>query len=226
MLRFVHPTPSPWEEVPPPWRRCLELAWESLQEGSVPVGSVITDAAGAIVAEGRNRAFGDPPPPPGLGGSYIAHAEINALAGLPPGDYPDHTIWSSLEPCFMCSAAVFHSHLGTVRFAGRDPSVSGVERLPTINEWVESRWPMRHGPLRAPLGLLAATLPLIWHLQRSPNGVVARAHRTANPSLLALAEQAAAHPDATRSSLDATAGMLWPDLVSLAADGDGPREDE
>ena len=39
------------------WERALELAWESFCGGTTPVGAVVTDAAGAIVTEGRGRRF-------------------------------------------------------------------------------------------------------------------------------------------------------------------------
>jgi len=210
---------SYWSDLPAPWRRCLHLAWESLSEGSVPVGSVITDGSGAIVAEGRNRAFGDPPPGPGLGGTYVAHAEINALASLPPGDYPDHTIWSSLEPCFMCSAAIFHSHVGTARYAAADPLMAGVSDLPDINDWVRSRWPDRVGPLAGPLGIAAGALHQVWHLRRKPEGVVAVTLRDADPGIAEVAvRMAASGPDTT---LAQTLGGVWDDLVALAWLQDG-----
>jgi tRNA(Arg) A34 adenosine deaminase TadA len=188
----MEPMPDPLDGLHPSWRRCLELAWESWREGSIPVGSVITDATGRIVAEGRNRAFGAPAPEAALAGTYVAHAEMNALAKLAPGDYPEHTIWSSLEPCFMCSAAVFHSHVGTVRFAVSDPLMTGVSSLPETNAWVRTRWPARHGPLEGHAGDFAGLLHLLWHLQRKPDGVVVRAYLRAERRLVAAAERIAA----------------------------------
>jgi tRNA(Arg) A34 adenosine deaminase TadA len=187
MLPRMTSTDRLWRATPAPWRRCLELAWDSFLEGSTPVGSVITDRDGALVAEGRNRGFGDPDPTEGLAGTYIAHAEINALAALPPGDYPDHTIWSSLEPCFMCSAAVVHSHVGIIRYAAADPLVSGVDRLPSLNSWLGSRWPQRHGPLAGALGSLCALLPVVWLLGQRAGGRVAETYREADPVLFDLA---------------------------------------
>jgi tRNA(Arg) A34 adenosine deaminase TadA len=174
-----------------PWRRCLELAWASYVEGSIPVGVVLTDAAGSIVASGRNRAFGGPNGT-GIAGSYVAHAEINALSTLAPGEYGDHVLWSSLEPCFLCSAAAAHSHVGSIRFAAADPLMRGVERLPDLNEWLRSRWPARDGPEPDPLARAAALLHLVWNVERRPDGVVARAYRAADPELLRQARSIAA----------------------------------
>lgn len=184
------PAIEPWTGIEPAWRSAFELAWESFQEGSVPVGAVITDPVGSIVAAGRNRSFAAESAP-GLGGTYIAHAEINALARLVPGEYEDHTIWSTLEPCFMCTAAIFHSHVGAARFAAADPLVEGVERLPELSRWVRSRWPERRGPEDGWLGSVAGLLHVLWHLRRKPDGVVIQVHRAEDPATLALVEQAA-----------------------------------
>ncbi len=170
-----------------PWDRCLELAWESFAEGSIPVGSVLTNEDGIVVAEGRNRAFGELLTG-GLAGSFIAHAEINVLAQLPPGEYGGHTLWSTLEPCFLCSAAAAHSHVGSLRFAAADPLMSGVERLPELNSWMESRWPSRTGPEEdQQLAAVAALLHLTWNIARRSDGVVARAYAEADPALLEVA---------------------------------------
>lgn len=178
-----------WDDLSPIWQRCFELGWESYREGSVPVGCVITEPHGNVVAEGRNRAFAADSTNPGLAGTYIAHAEINALAYLPPGDYPDHTIWSTLEPCFMCSAAVFHSHVGTVRYAAPDRLMDGVERLPELNEWVAGRWPERDGPHPGAFGAACELMHLAWSIERAPSGVMVRAYDQKNPELLLQAQR-------------------------------------
>lgn len=165
------------------WHRSLQLAWESFLEGSVPVGCVITDGSGEIVAEGRNRVASREPGEHGLAATYIAHAEINALAALPPGEFDDHTIWSTLEPCFMCSGAIVHSHIGVSRFAASDPLIGGAERMPELNAWVASRWPQRVGPDTGPLGAFCGLLHLVWHERRKPNGTVMRFHRSVDPEL-------------------------------------------
>lgn len=63
-------------------RACLELAWQALLAGTTPVGAVVTDADGVIIGSGRNAVY-DGADPPMLSGSPLAHAEINALIGLP-----------------------------------------------------------------------------------------------------------------------------------------------
>ena len=204
-----------WNGLEAPWRRTLELAWESFTEGSVPVGSVLTDDAGEPVAEARNRSRDEGRPSSGLAGSYIAHAEINALSTLPPGEYAGHVLWSSLQPCFMCSAAVLHSHVGGVRFAASDPLVAGVERLPELNPWAASRWPDRRGPASPPLADVAGLLHAVFFLELRPDGPAADVYHGEQPDLSALARRYIA--DRTLHELDGTVldalEVVWPDLV-------------
>jgi tRNA(Arg) A34 adenosine deaminase TadA len=75
-----------------PMRRALELAWDAFRAGSLPVGAVLTDGNGVVVAEGRNRIGEGVAPPGRLRGTGIAHAEMDVLAQLPMGDYSDHTL--------------------------------------------------------------------------------------------------------------------------------------
>jgi tRNA(adenine34) deaminase len=112
------------------------MAWQAHCSGNLGVGAVLTDPAGVIVATGRNRG-GDVEAPSGrLHTTYLAHAEMDVLALLPHGDYPDHTLWTTLEPCLMCASAVVLSHVGTVRYAAADPLWAGIERLPDLNAQV------------------------------------------------------------------------------------------
>ena len=172
-----------------PWRACVELAWEALQAGSVPVGAVVVDAGGGIVSRGRSRAQERGGPAGQLWGTYLAHAEVNALAALRPGDYPGHTLYTSLEPCLFCTAASVLAHVGTVRYAGADPLWSGVERLPALNAHVARCWPQRYGPLDTPLALVGTLLPLAFFLRRNPSSVVAQTHELVMPRLVGLARE-------------------------------------
>jgi hypothetical protein len=50
--------------------------------GGLAVGAVITDAGGAVIPEGRNRAYDPPGGPDALEGTPLAHAEMNAFAAV------------------------------------------------------------------------------------------------------------------------------------------------
>src|SRR5687767_519310 len=107
-----------------PWRECFELAWEAFRAGTIPVGAVVTDGSGEIVARGRNRIFEDSAPPRQIAGSWLAHAELNALAELPAlravggrSAFEGHTLYATLEPCALCMGAALMMMVGEVRFS-------------------------------------------------------------------------------------------------------------
>jgi tRNA(Arg) A34 adenosine deaminase TadA len=58
------------------WDRALELAWEAFRGGTTPVGVVVIDAAGGIVAEGRNRLI----VAEGASGCAVAFVRSDGLA--------------------------------------------------------------------------------------------------------------------------------------------------
>ncbi|PID74022.1 MAG: tRNA adenosine(34) deaminase TadA [Desulfobacterales bacterium] len=99
-------------------RRALELARRSRDAGEVPVGALITDVRGELVAEGRNRviAAGDP----------SAHAEMDAIrrAAEYMGNYRllNTTLYVTMEPCIMCMGAVIHARIERVVFGAFDTS--------------------------------------------------------------------------------------------------------
>lgn len=164
-------TPA-WARLEPPWRECFLLAWESFRAGSVPVGAVLIDAAGATVSRGRNRRNETACPAGQISASGLAHAEINALVSLPPADYGDHVMYSTLEPCLLCTAALRQCHVGTVRFAGPDPMFAGVDRIPDLNPFLGHGWTRREGPLGGPFGQLAVVLHLVWALENGARSLV------------------------------------------------------
>jgi hypothetical protein len=65
---------------------------------------------------------------------------------MPRGDYTDYTLYSTLEPCLLCTGAVCHTRIGQVRYASADPIFVGLDRLPELNAHVARRWPRWYGP--------------------------------------------------------------------------------
>ncbi|MFJ9946764.1 deaminase [Kitasatospora sp. NPDC091207] len=113
-----------WAALAPGARRCPEPAHRAWLDGGLPVGAVLTDADGVIVAEGRNRAYDPPGGTDPLHGTPLAHAELNALART-GWDLAVHTLWSSHQPCGMCAAAAGFTGVGVVRFLAPDPWAVG-----------------------------------------------------------------------------------------------------
>ena len=206
---------DPFTDVDVAWRSCFLLAWEAFQSRSMPVGAVLVDAQGELVRSGRNRSNERAGPAGHVVGSSIAHAEINTLATLPPGDYRDHILYSTLEPCFLCTAALRHSHVGVVRFAAPDPMWHGVDRLPEISPQIARRWTRRERPLGGHLQTWAALLPLVSAVERGV-GSVQQSHAGTMPELLSLARSwAGATADRLRTlDLDSALAASWRDVAA------------
>lgn len=171
-----------------PLRRSLELAIESFHSGSFPVGAVVTSSSGAVVSEGRNRR-GDICAPFGkMFDTTIAHAEIDALAALPIGDYETFTLHSSLEPCLMCRAAALMIGVGGIHYLGADVLASGLDAAESLNEFTRQRYPEVVGPESGRAALLASALPLSVILQAKPDSWMAEQYRSRSPRAALAAE--------------------------------------
>lgn len=90
--------------------------------GEVPVGAVLCDPSGRVVATAgnRTRALSDP----------TAHAEILAIraacAAAQSERLPGHALWVTLEPCPMCAAAIAAARIATLYYSADDPRMGGV----------------------------------------------------------------------------------------------------
>ncbi|MCY1696037.1 nucleoside deaminase [Curtobacterium sp. SL109] len=97
--------------------RALDEARACLATGDVPVGAVVLDEHGAVVATGRNEREATQDP--------TAHAEVIALraAAAATGDWhlDRHTLVVTLEPCPMCAGAVLAARVPRVVFGAWDP---------------------------------------------------------------------------------------------------------
>ena len=106
-----------------PMQLALAAARRALELGEVPVGAVVVDAAGEVLATARNRVEQDRDP--------TAHAEILALrlAGQARGTprLVDCDLYVTLEPCPMCAQAIAFARIRRLYFAAADPKGGGVE---------------------------------------------------------------------------------------------------
>jgi len=96
----------------------------------VPVGAVILDAAGSVIASGSNRREAD--------GDPTAHAEIVAIraAARAVGSWrlAGCALVVTLEPCTMCAGAVLAARLGRLVYGAADPRAGAAG----------SRWDVLH----------------------------------------------------------------------------------
>jgi tRNA(Arg) A34 adenosine deaminase TadA len=208
-----------WESLEEPWRRCLELAWEAYGAGTIPVGAVVVDPHGAIVAEGRNRVYERAATPGQLSNSLLAHAEVNALVALDPERrYEDHVLYTALEPCLLCFGATVMATLGCVRYAGADPYGGGDGGLVGVNPHIE-RVPLRlEGPRDDAFGTFASALIPAYYLRRKPEGKVVRVFEERTPHLLAVARALldAGAPETAAAGVPLAEALpgLWPSLAA------------
>lgn len=194
-----------WSGLAEPWREALELAWASFRGGGIAVGAVLTDRDGLIVGRGRNRRFGQAGTEQGL----LAHAEMQALAALPPGKQRarDAELYTTLSPCPMCLGAVVVARVGTVHVGAEDPTWLGIEGLAKLNSEVRRRWPQTSGPLSGPLGEFAAILPCL-----NTSGSLVRAMEAVAPERAELARAAAlrlAKLDEPAETVERAIEQLW-----------------
>ncbi len=99
----------------------LREAQQSAAEGGIPIGAVLIDAEGEIVARGHNmRVQNDDP---------TAHAEITCLrhAGRRT-DWRHTTLVTTLSPCMLCTGAVLQLGIGRV-IIGENRNFLGSENL-------------------------------------------------------------------------------------------------
>jgi tRNA(adenine34) deaminase len=120
-----------WNRLALPWQICLEEAWTAYCAGSLPIGAAITDAAGRVLARGRNRIYESTPDGPTLYGHRLAHAEVNALVALDYTDLDPHTcvLYTTTEPCPLCTGAIRMIGLGAVHYASRDTAAGSIALL-------------------------------------------------------------------------------------------------
>lgn len=110
--------------------RALDLAREAASRGEVPVGAVVLDPQGELLAEGHNA--------PIAGHDPTAHAEIAAIraAAEALGNYrlTGCTLVVTLEPCAMCAGAISHARIARLVFGASDAKGGAVEHGPRLFE--------------------------------------------------------------------------------------------
>jgi tRNA(adenine34) deaminase len=124
----------------------LNLAATAGNRGDVPVGAVIVDKEGHLIAQEANckEKHHDP----------TAHAEILAISAasqvLGNWHLNDCTLYVTLEPCPMCAGAIIQARLGLLVYGADDPK-TGVIR--TVANFIDSPFSNHRLPVIA--GILA-----------------------------------------------------------------------
>ena len=109
-------------------RVALDQARAALEHGDVPIGAVILDPQGEVVASAGNRREID--------GDPTAHAEmlvIRQAADTVGGWRLDgHTLVVTLEPCAMCAMAAVWARIGRIVYGAADPKAGAAWSLYNI----------------------------------------------------------------------------------------------
>ena len=97
-------------------------------QGEVPVGAVLVDNEGHVLAAAGNRVETDCDP--------TAHAEMLVLragaAQLRTKHLAECDLYVTLEPCAMCAAAIALARLRRLYFGAYDPKSGAVEHGPRL----------------------------------------------------------------------------------------------
>lgn len=111
-----------WSDIPYIWQECFKEAWKSFQEGSRPIGALVTNSKGDIVSRGKSATFAE------LSDSVIshnelAHAEMNALLKLDNRVHQKvntYVLYTTMEPCPLCFGAFYMSGIRNLEYAAKD----------------------------------------------------------------------------------------------------------
>ena len=140
--------PSRWDAA---MRLALDQARLAAAHDDVPVGALLLDPGGAVVAAaGNERELTQDP---------TAHAELLTIRRgadvIGSWRLTDHTLVSTLEPCTMCAGALVLSRVARLVFGAYDPKAGAVGSLfdvvrdPRLNHRLDVRGGIREAECRA-----------------------------------------------------------------------------
>ncbi len=121
----------------------LDEARQAASEGEVPIGAVLVDPQGVVVARDHNRREQN--------SDATAHAEMLVIAAAcrQRGDWRlnDLTMYVTLEPCPMCAGAAVNARLARIVYGADDPKAGAAWTLYNIPQdaRLNHRCEMRHG---------------------------------------------------------------------------------
>lgn len=106
-------------------RKAIALADQAGKAGDVPVGAIIIDHKGDLIAESGNQKEQNQDP--------TAHAEILVIQKASRYFNNWHlnqcTLYVTLEPCPMCTGAIIHSRLRLLVYGADDPKTGTIRTV-------------------------------------------------------------------------------------------------
>lgn len=108
----------------------LNQAQKAFEGNEVPVGAILVDFEGKIIAKAYNQTISRQDP--------TAHAEIAAIrkAARNIGNYRlvNTTLYVTVEPCIMCMGAIIHARVSRIIFGAPDPKWGAAGSLYAFQE--------------------------------------------------------------------------------------------
>ena len=122
------------------WNKCIDLAIEGYNSGSMGISSIIINENNIIVGSGRNHLNDSNGDTKAICNSVVAHAEINALHSIGKDGMEKHgyTLYTTVEPCPMCLGAICMSRIRRVVIGSRDPFAGSINAM-QYNEYMKSK---------------------------------------------------------------------------------------
>lgn len=140
-------------------RRCIELSRVAGNAGELPFAAVICKD-GEVVAEIANQVSRD--------GDVTRHAEIVAVSqaqrALGTTNLQGCTLYSTIEPCPMCSFPIRETRISRVVFAMSSPMMGGASRWDVLGDaHISKRMPEAFGPPpEVVTGVLSKEAASVW----------------------------------------------------------------
>ena len=101
-------------------KKAIEEAKIGLQEGGIPIGSVLV-RNGKLIAKGHNKRVQEQNP--------ILHGEMDCLNNAGRiGSYKDTVIYSTLMPCYMCAGTIVQFKIPKV-IVGESRTLQGARKF-------------------------------------------------------------------------------------------------
>jgi len=100
---------------------CIRLAKVAFEQGNTPAGSIVV-VSDSIISEGIESLP--------MGSDVTGHAELiaiqNAVSQLESRQLCDSTLYTTAEPCFMCSYVIRNAEIARVVYCLDTPLIGGV----------------------------------------------------------------------------------------------------
>lgn len=110
-------------------RRCIEISEDSVKNGNTPFGALLADKEGNILLEQENIEL--------TTHSCTGHAETSltskASKSYSKDFLKDCTLYFSIEPCAMCSGAIYWSNIGRLVYGASEEKLLEVTGNDPVN---------------------------------------------------------------------------------------------